>query len=254
MVFAYYVTGHEFGHATRVAEVTSHFSSSFSLLLSFMIHYLDIALHLSLNCNFNFNCMYICRWYLILAGHDVHVVIAALEFVFTFHQRSAFSLLILSQDALTVDPLATLERVKKHNSYFKLIAALTGIPASILWYEFNSGYVAHILQFLQSSGTDILNQGQDTKYVKFLILALSLVPKFYKAKERAVEYGNKVRTDVANAFFGIVDGFSLIVDGLSLCEKSVTVLFQIIHHATKTNLYCCLFRILLYNIRRVEQF
>ncbi|QHO08544.1 L-arabinokinase [Arachis hypogaea] len=61
MVFAYYVTGHEFGHATRVADVTSHFLSSFSLSLSFMIHYLDIALHLSLNCNFNFNCMYISR-------------------------------------------------------------------------------------------------------------------------------------------------------------------------------------------------
>ncbi|RYR04775.1 hypothetical protein Ahy_B06g084550 [Arachis hypogaea] len=44
MVFAYYVTGHEFGHATRVAEVVRH---------------------------------------LILAGHDVHVVTAAPEFVFT---------------------------------------------------------------------------------------------------------------------------------------------------------------------------
>ncbi|QHO23947.1 L-arabinokinase [Arachis hypogaea] len=44
MVFAYYVTGHEFGHATRVAKVVRH---------------------------------------LILAGHDVHVVTAAPEFVFT---------------------------------------------------------------------------------------------------------------------------------------------------------------------------
>ncbi|XLS55272.1 hypothetical protein HN51_005027 [Arachis hypogaea] len=65
----------------------------------------------------------------------------------------------------------------------------------------------------KSSGTDILNQGQDTKYVKFLILALSLVLEFHKAKERAVEYGNKARTDVANVFSGIVDGFNLIVDG-----------------------------------------
>ncbi|XP_057748987.1 L-arabinokinase-like isoform X2 [Arachis stenosperma] len=44
MVFAYYATGHEFGHATRVAEMVRH---------------------------------------LILAGHDVHVVIAVPEFVFT---------------------------------------------------------------------------------------------------------------------------------------------------------------------------
>ncbi|KAL4381380.1 hypothetical protein HN51_005026 [Arachis hypogaea] len=44
MVFAYFVTGHGFGHATHVAEVVRH---------------------------------------LIIAGHDVHVVTAAPKFVFT---------------------------------------------------------------------------------------------------------------------------------------------------------------------------
>ncbi|KAL4365715.1 hypothetical protein AHAS_Ahas07G0133800 [Arachis hypogaea] len=138
MVFAYYVTGHGFDHTTRVAEVVRQ---------------------------------------LILAGHDVHVVAAAPEFVFTNEVHSPclfFRKLVLEcgavqSDALTVDPLATLDR------------------------------------FIQSSGTDILNQGQDAKYVKFLILALSLVLEFHKAKERAVEYSNKARTNVANAFSGIVD-------------------------------------------------
>ncbi|RYR33445.1 hypothetical protein Ahy_A10g048029 [Arachis hypogaea] len=79
MVFAYYVTGHGFGHATRVAEVVRH---------------------------------------LILAGHDVHVVTAAPEFVFTnevhsprlFFRKVVLECGAVQSDALTVDPLATLER------------------------------------------------------------------------------------------------------------------------------------------------
>ncbi|KAH9623557.1 hypothetical protein KSS87_010751 [Heliosperma pusillum] len=49
LVFAYYVTGHGFGHATRVVEVARH---------------------------------------LILAGHDVHVVSAAPDFVYTTEIQS----------------------------------------------------------------------------------------------------------------------------------------------------------------------
>jgi L-arabinokinase len=50
LVFAYYVTGHGFGHATRVVEVVRH---------------------------------------LILAGHDVHVVTGAPDFVFTTEIQSS---------------------------------------------------------------------------------------------------------------------------------------------------------------------
>uniref|UniRef100_A0A2P2MS92 L-arabinokinase-like n=1 Tax=Rhizophora mucronata TaxID=61149 RepID=A0A2P2MS92_RHIMU len=74
LVFAYYVTGHGFGHATRVVEVVRH---------------------------------------LILAGHDVYVVTGAPDFVFTSEIQSPrlfirkvmsgnFFLLIL------VSPFATL--------------------------------------------------------------------------------------------------------------------------------------------------
>ncbi|XP_019417379.1 PREDICTED: L-arabinokinase-like [Lupinus angustifolius] len=81
LVFAYYVTGHGFGHATRVAEVVRH---------------------------------------LILAGHDVHLVTAAPDFVF-FHQieinspRLFFRRVLLDcgavqSDALTVDRRASLEK------------------------------------------------------------------------------------------------------------------------------------------------
>ncbi|XP_038905289.1 L-arabinokinase-like [Benincasa hispida] len=79
LVFAYYVTGHGFGHATRVIEVVRH---------------------------------------LILAGHDVHVVSGAPEFVFTsaIHSPRLFIRKVLldcgavQADALTVDRLASLER------------------------------------------------------------------------------------------------------------------------------------------------
>ncbi|KAL1371104.1 hypothetical protein HN51_001329 [Arachis hypogaea] len=93
-----------------------------------------------------------------------------------------------------------------------------------------------ILTFLESSGADILNQGQDTKYVKFLILALSLVLELHKAKERAVEYGNKARTDVANAFSGIVDGLSLI-EGVSkkLVDKFLYLLDDLVQVANQAS-------------------
>ncbi|XP_028802273.1 L-arabinokinase [Neltuma alba] len=78
LVFAYYVTGHGFGHATRVAEVVRH---------------------------------------LILAGHDVHVVTGAPEFVFTsdiqsprlFIRKVLLDCGAVQADALTVDRLASLE-------------------------------------------------------------------------------------------------------------------------------------------------
>ncbi|GMH12368.1 hypothetical protein Nepgr_014209 [Nepenthes gracilis] len=79
LVFAYYVTGHGFGHATRVVEVTRH---------------------------------------LILAGHDVHVVTAAPDFVYTTEIQSSQLQIrkvlldcgAVQTDALTVDRLASLEK------------------------------------------------------------------------------------------------------------------------------------------------
>ncbi|KAK4564684.1 hypothetical protein RGQ29_006670 [Quercus rubra] len=79
LVFAYYVSGHGFGHATRVVEVVRH---------------------------------------LILAGHDVHMVTGAPDFVFTSEIQSPrllFRKVVLDcgavqADALTVDPIASLEK------------------------------------------------------------------------------------------------------------------------------------------------
>ncbi|XP_042441360.1 L-arabinokinase-like [Zingiber officinale] len=77
-VFAYYVTGHGFGHATRVVEVVQH---------------------------------------LVAAGHDVHVVTGAPDFVFTSNIQSPklhirkvlLDCGAVQADALTVDRLASLE-------------------------------------------------------------------------------------------------------------------------------------------------
>lgn len=79
LVFAYYVTGHGFGHATRVVEVVRN---------------------------------------LILARHDVHVVAGAPDFVFTSEIQSSRLFLrklvldcgAVQSDALTVDRLASLEK------------------------------------------------------------------------------------------------------------------------------------------------
>ncbi|KAG2691757.1 hypothetical protein I3760_08G021800 [Carya illinoinensis] len=79
LVFAYYVTGHGFGHATRVVEVVRH---------------------------------------LIIAGHDVHVVTGAPDFVFTsevqsprlFIRKVLLDCGAVQADALTVDRLASLEK------------------------------------------------------------------------------------------------------------------------------------------------
>ncbi|KAM3694080.1 hypothetical protein ACB098_07G030800 [Castanea mollissima] len=79
LVFAYYVSGHGFGHATRVVEVVRH---------------------------------------LIRAGHDVHMVTGAPDFVFTSEIQSPrllFRKVVLDcgavqADALTVDPIASLEK------------------------------------------------------------------------------------------------------------------------------------------------
>jgi len=77
--FAYYVTGHGFGHATRVLEVVRH---------------------------------------LVAAGHEVHVVTGAPDFVFTSEISSSNLFLrkvlldcgAVQADALTVDRLASLEK------------------------------------------------------------------------------------------------------------------------------------------------
>nr|CAB3503737.1 unnamed protein product [Digitaria exilis] len=85
LVFAYYITGHGFGHATRALEVR----------LSF-----PVVRHL------------------VAAGHDVHVVTAAPEFVFTTEisstclhiRRVLLDCGAVQADALTVDRLASLEK------------------------------------------------------------------------------------------------------------------------------------------------
>ncbi|KMZ73213.1 Galactokinase, partial [Zostera marina] len=79
IVFAYYVTGHGFGHATRVVEVVRH---------------------------------------LIAAGHDVHVVCGAPDFVFTseinspnlYLRKDVLDCGAVQADALTVDRLGSLEK------------------------------------------------------------------------------------------------------------------------------------------------
>ncbi|OMO61941.1 hypothetical protein CCACVL1_23123 [Corchorus capsularis] len=79
LVFAYYVTGHGFGHATRVVEVVRN---------------------------------------LISAGHDVHVVTGAPDFVFTseiqsprlFLRKLVLDCGAVQADALTVDRLASLQK------------------------------------------------------------------------------------------------------------------------------------------------
>ncbi|XP_043713454.1 L-arabinokinase-like [Telopea speciosissima] len=79
LVFAYYVTGHGFGHATRVVEVARN---------------------------------------LIAAGHDVHVVTGAPNYVFTteiqsprlFIRKVLLDCGAVQADALTVDRLASLEK------------------------------------------------------------------------------------------------------------------------------------------------
>ncbi|KAK1611773.1 hypothetical protein QYE76_035446 [Lolium multiflorum] len=79
LVFAFYLTGHGFGHATRAIEVVRH---------------------------------------LVAAGHEVHVSTAVPEFVFTAELRSPLvhvrKVLLdcgaVQSDPLTVDPLASLEK------------------------------------------------------------------------------------------------------------------------------------------------
>ncbi|XP_020691925.1 L-arabinokinase isoform X2 [Dendrobium catenatum] len=82
LVFVYYVTGHGFGHATRVVEIVRH---------------------------------------LIEAGHEVNVVTGAPEFVFTGEIKSSNlkirNVLLdcgaVQTDALTVDRLASLEKYRQ---------------------------------------------------------------------------------------------------------------------------------------------
>lgn len=79
LIFAYYVTGHGFGHATRVVEVVRN---------------------------------------LIAAGHDVHVVTGAPDFVYTseiqsprlFLRKLVLDCGAVQADALTVDRLASLQK------------------------------------------------------------------------------------------------------------------------------------------------
>lgn len=82
LVFAYYITGHGLGHATRVAEIARH---------------------------------------LVEANHVVHIVTAAPEFVFLdliqsgkLHLRKALlDAGAVQSDALTVDRIASLEEYSR---------------------------------------------------------------------------------------------------------------------------------------------
>ncbi|KAG5409769.1 hypothetical protein IGI04_006088 [Brassica rapa subsp. trilocularis] len=107
LVFAYYVTGHGFGHATRVVEV-------FLLTLSLSASFLSVYCVSSIVANL---------WQFrlsvtIAAGHDVHVVTGAPDFVFTSEIQSPRLKIrkvlldcgAVQADALTVDRLASLEK------------------------------------------------------------------------------------------------------------------------------------------------
>ncbi|KAG6591644.1 L-arabinokinase, partial [Cucurbita argyrosperma subsp. sororia] len=100
LVFAYYITGHGFGHATRVIEVVRH---------------------------------------LILAGHEVHVVSAAPEFVFTsaiqsprlFIRKVLLDCGAVQADALTVDRLASLK--KYHET--AVVPRFTILETEVKWLK-----------------------------------------------------------------------------------------------------------------------
>lgn len=79
LVFAYYVTGHGFGHATRVVEVFSFFLFKFCVTVDPG----ESADHLRLSIDI----LQVVR-NLIVAGHDVHVVTGAPDFVFTSEIQS----------------------------------------------------------------------------------------------------------------------------------------------------------------------
>ncbi|KAK9097576.1 hypothetical protein Sjap_023073 [Stephania japonica] len=169
LVFAYYVTGHGFGHATRVVEVcfafdligvggvvlvqcslfVLHLISSeqvgfaFDLIVELVVQYLvlnelDLRTWLGsraflfftvINCcaqallaekrlnSMSFVSDHVTR-HLIAAGHDVHVVTGAPDFVFTSEIQSSKLFIrkvlldcgAVQTDALTVDRLASLEK------------------------------------------------------------------------------------------------------------------------------------------------
>ncbi|KAK7845440.1 l-arabinokinase, partial [Quercus suber] len=98
LVFAYYVSGHGFGHATRVVEVVRH---------------------------------------LIRAGHDVHMVTGAPDFVFTSEIQSPrllFRKVVLDcgavqADALTVDPIASLEKY----SQMSIVPRASVLATEVQW-------------------------------------------------------------------------------------------------------------------------
>lgn len=99
-VFAYYVTGHGFGHATRVAEVVKN---------------------------------------IIAAGHEVHVVTAAPEFVFRSSISSAklhirkvlLDCGAVQSDALTVDRFASLEKYRQT----AVIPRATILSTEVKWLQ-----------------------------------------------------------------------------------------------------------------------
>lgn len=89
LVFAYYVTGHGFGHATRVVEVFFFQLRDFLLRLKILSLVL-LILEFGFFQFFSYSqiavlcvCVFKVVRHLINAGHDVHVVTGAPEYVFT---------------------------------------------------------------------------------------------------------------------------------------------------------------------------
>ncbi|XP_027337446.1 uncharacterized protein LOC113851166 [Abrus precatorius] len=94
-----------------------------------------------------------------------------------------------------------------------------------------------ILMFIQNSGTNILKQNHDTRYevVKFLTLALSLVLELRRAKEKAVEYGNKASRNMENAFPGVVHYLGFIDDiSEKLVHKFLYLMDELVQFASQS--------------------
>jgi hypothetical protein len=105
LVFAYYVTGHGYGHATRVVEVRiGGWSELWNLMMIAVVSSTVQIARLFLDWLIQSWNWQVAR-HLCLAGHEVHIVTAAPEFVFTrdipsrkLHSRKVRVLLIASLD------------------------------------------------------------------------------------------------------------------------------------------------------------
>ncbi|KAB1204464.1 L-arabinokinase [Morella rubra] len=139
LVFAYYVTGHGFGHATRVVEVVRH---------------------------------------LILAGHDVHVVTGAPDFVFTSEIQSSRLFIrkvlldcgAVQADALTVDRLASLEKVSDVVPVACRAAADAGIRSvCVTNFSWDFIYAEYVMAAGSHHRSIVWQIAEDYSHCEFLI-------------------------------------------------------------------------------------